>query len=130
MKVAGARSVRDRLGEVEHRPRLDRRRPAGLLKVLLALKHKILPPTANFESPALRLGMDGSPFRVLSRAEPWPAPEAGRPRRAAVSGFGFGGINAHVLVEEWTGSPGQSRAGHVRFAAPLADRRPPSPSLG
>jgi acyl transferase domain-containing protein/3-hydroxymyristoyl/3-hydroxydecanoyl-(acyl carrier protein) dehydratase len=83
---------------------------AGLLKVLLALKHRILPPTANFEIAAPKLGLEESPFRVLSRSEPWPPRRAGEPRRAAVSGFGFGGINAHVLIEEWCGSPEQSAA--------------------
>ncbi len=38
---------------------------------------------------------------MLSQPEPWPARAPGQPRRAAVSGFGFGGINAHVLIEEW-----------------------------
>jgi acyl transferase domain-containing protein/3-hydroxymyristoyl/3-hydroxydecanoyl-(acyl carrier protein) dehydratase len=76
---------------------------AGLLKVLLALKHSVLPPTANFERPASSLDLENSPFRVLSRPEPWAARTPGRPRRAAVSGFGFGGINAHVLIEEWCG---------------------------
>ena len=74
---------------------------AGLLKVLLALKHEVLPPTANIDAAAPRLGLEGSPFRVLQAPKPWPAREPGRPRRAAISGFGFGGINAHVLIEEW-----------------------------
>ena len=74
---------------------------AGLLKVLLALKNETLPPTANFERSAPNLGLDESPFRVLTRAEPWPRRAANQPRRAAVSGFGFGGINCHVLIEEW-----------------------------
>jgi acyl transferase domain-containing protein len=74
---------------------------AGLLKLLLALKNRLLPPTANFTEPALRLGLEESPFRVLTLPEPWPARTPGQPRRAAISGFGFGGTNAHVLIEEW-----------------------------
>ncbi len=96
---------------------------AGLLKVLLALEHRVLPPTANFESPAPKLGLEESPFRVLSRAEPWPERRAGEPRRAAVSGFGFGGINAHVLIEEWTSSRERPRTAKTRAApvdAPIA----------
>jgi acyl transferase domain-containing protein/3-hydroxymyristoyl/3-hydroxydecanoyl-(acyl carrier protein) dehydratase len=77
---------------------------AGLIKLLQALKHQVLPPTANHRQAAPRLGLDGGPFRVLKSPEPWPAREDGRPRRAAISGFGFGGINAHVLIEEWPGS--------------------------
>ncbi|MFO0961259.1 MAG: beta-ketoacyl synthase N-terminal-like domain-containing protein, partial [Isosphaeraceae bacterium] len=69
--------------------------------VLLALKHRVKPATANYTRPAPRLGLEGSPFRVASAAEPWTTPTPHRPRRAALSGFGFGGINAHLLLEEW-----------------------------
>ena len=74
---------------------------AGLLKVLLALKYHQLPPTANYERSSPALGLEDSPFRVLTAPVPWTARAPGSPRRAAVSGFGFGGINAHVLIEEW-----------------------------
>ena len=74
---------------------------AGLLKVLLALKHQTLPPTANHTRSSPRLQLEDSPFRVLTRAQHWPRRDAALPRRAALSGFGFGGINAHVLIEEW-----------------------------
>lgn len=75
---------------------------AGLIKVLLALGHRTLPPSLNFSRPAdPRLGPE-APFRVQTEAAPW-ALESGRPRRAAVSAFGFGGINAHLLLEEWGG---------------------------
>ena len=82
---------------------------AGLIKVLSALRHKILPPTPNFERPNAKLAYEESPFRVLNAPEPWRRRESGRPRRAAVSGFGFGGINAHALIEEWVpGSEGRA----------------------
>jgi len=71
---------------------------AGLMKVLLAFKHKSLPPTAHFEKPAPGVDLESGPFRVLAEAEPW---KSRGTRKAAVSGFGFGGINAHVLVEEY-----------------------------
>ncbi|MFZ0135290.1 MAG: beta-ketoacyl synthase N-terminal-like domain-containing protein, partial [Desulfobacterales bacterium] len=74
---------------------------AGMIKVLLALNEKVLPPSLNFTTPPLDSPLTGSPFRVQTTAEPWPARADGTPRRAAVSGFGFGGINAHVLLEEW-----------------------------
>ena len=73
---------------------------AGLIKVLMAFQEETLPPEANFSVPAKGLTYDGGPFQVLSESRPWPS-TSGRPRRAAVSGFGFGGINAHVLIEEW-----------------------------
>ncbi|MBK8286244.1 MAG: hypothetical protein IPK97_15945 [Ahniella sp.] len=68
---------------------------AGLLKVLAAMKHGIRPPTrlAGDENPAL----SGTPFRILTAAEPWPTQG---PRIAAVSAFGFGGNNAHLIVSE------------------------------
>ena len=84
---------------------------AGLLKVLLALANDILPPTAGFDRLAPGLEIDSSPFRVLSRAEPWRRRLDGSPRRLAISGFGFGGINAHVLIEEWV--PGTESAGSL-----------------
>ncbi len=93
---------------------------AGLIKVLLALKHRTLPPTANFERPNSALGLDAGPFRVLGEAEPWPEREPGRPRRAALSGFGFGGINAHVLIEEHVPNKGVAVSVPIDRPAPIA----------
>lgn len=73
---------------------------AGLIKVLMAMQHQTLPPTANFKSPGDTIPLNDSPFRVLQTAEPWNQREPDTPRRAAISAFGFGGINAHVLIEE------------------------------
>ncbi len=75
---------------------------AGLMKVLFALKHRTLPPTANYLRPAEKLAASNSPFRVLGQAEPWVPRSDGSPRRATINAFGFGGINAHVLIEEWS----------------------------
>ncbi|MCA9494182.1 MAG: polyketide synthase, partial [Myxococcales bacterium] len=68
---------------------------AGLIKVLSAMEHGIRPPTLHVEdpSPALAKG----PFRLVTEAEPWTSNE---PRVATVSAFGFGGNNAHLVVEE------------------------------
>ena len=74
---------------------------AGLLKVLLALKNQTLPPTAGFVEPSPALKIEESPFRILAEAEPWEARSTATPRRVALSGFGFGGINAHALIEEY-----------------------------
>ncbi len=73
----------------------------GLIKVLLALKHETLPPGTNFTEPAPGLGYVESPFRLLSESVPWLRREEHTPRRAAINAFGFGGINAHLLLEEW-----------------------------
>ena len=74
---------------------------AGLLKVLLALKNETLPPTANFAESNSDLDLSVGPFTVRRRSIPWRRREPTAPRRAAVSGFGFGGTNAHLLLEEW-----------------------------
>jgi len=73
---------------------------AGLIKTALALSHKILPPTLHVEQPREELAAEDSPFYLNTESRPWPAPAAGAPRRAAVSAFGFGGVNAHVVLEE------------------------------
>ncbi|WP_303722692.1 beta-ketoacyl synthase N-terminal-like domain-containing protein [Malonomonas rubra] len=74
---------------------------AALMKTLLAFKNQTLPPTANYSSPADGIDMGNSPFCVLNQAKSWQLRKPGRGRRAAISAFGFGGINAHLLVEEW-----------------------------
>jgi acyl transferase domain-containing protein/3-hydroxymyristoyl/3-hydroxydecanoyl-(acyl carrier protein) dehydratase len=84
---------------------------ASLIKVLLALKRQTLPATANFRQASPKIPLAGSPFQVLQQSQPWPRRSEGTPRRAAINGFGFGGINAHVLIEEWLGD---------------SDRRPPA----
>ena len=72
---------------------------AGLTKVLLAMRHQTLPPQPCRRSSPARARLENGPFSILSRSKPWPRRSGGR-RRAAVSAFGFGGINAHLLVEE------------------------------
>jgi PfaB family protein len=74
---------------------------AGLIKTLLALQNKILPPSLNYEEPPPNSPLQDGPFRVQCRPAPWPRRQDTIPRRAAVSAFGFGGINAHLLLEEW-----------------------------
>jgi acyl transferase domain-containing protein/3-hydroxymyristoyl/3-hydroxydecanoyl-(acyl carrier protein) dehydratase len=74
---------------------------AALLKTLLAMKTATLPPSANFSTPAPAIKLAESPFQILCSQKPWSRRSDLVPRRAAVSAFGFGGINAHLLVEEW-----------------------------
>jgi len=76
---------------------------AGLIKATLALHHKILPPTLNVLKPNSQVDWSQSPCFINSKARPWVTDrhqEPVQPRRAAVSSFGFGGINAHVILEE------------------------------
>ncbi|MBI3372079.1 MAG: type I polyketide synthase [Betaproteobacteria bacterium] len=82
---------------------------AGLIKTLLAMQHGVLPPVANFEQPSEKVQLAGSPFAILKHSRPWERRAASVPRRAAVNGFGFGGINAHLLIEEWLGETAAAR---------------------
>ncbi|HEX5603708.1 MAG TPA: amino acid adenylation domain-containing protein, partial [Pyrinomonadaceae bacterium] len=75
---------------------------AGLIKTVLALEHKQIPPSLHFESPNPQIDFDNSPFYVNSTLNEWTRSN-GAPRRAAVSSFGIGGTNAHVILEEEPG---------------------------
>jgi len=72
---------------------------AGVLKAALALHHKVLPGTLKVDAPNPALELDQSPFYINTETRPWLAADA--PRRAAVSSFGFGGSNFHVVLEEY-----------------------------
>lgn len=74
---------------------------AGLMKLVLSLKNKQLPPTAGYEIPDERLGLEGTPIKILQKPIDWNPVANGEPRRCALSAFGFGGINGHVLIEEY-----------------------------
>lgn len=73
---------------------------AGMIKTTLALHHKILPPTRNVEEPNPDLHLEDTPFYVNTETRPWNRPADGTPRRAGVSAMGFGGIDAHCVLEE------------------------------
>lgn len=83
---------------------------AGLLKVLGALRAGIRPATLGAERPLEALA--GTPLRVLTAPEPWSGP-----RRAAVSAFGFGGTNAHLVVDLPDGDPASAVPRPIRPAA-------------
>ncbi|MGD9192003.1 MAG: beta-ketoacyl synthase N-terminal-like domain-containing protein, partial [Desulfobacterales bacterium] len=86
---------------------------AGMMKTLLALQNKILPPSLNFKKAPRNSPLHDGPFRVQSVPQDWHRRNDDLPRRAAVSAFGFGGINAHLLLEEW--------CPNVNRALPTAD---------
>ncbi|WP_225098829.1 type I polyketide synthase, partial [Streptomyces sp. CoH27] len=102
---------------------------AGLVKAALALHHGTLLPTLHCEDPHPALAT--TRFRTLDRARPWETDVRQPVRRAAVNAFGFGGINAHVVLEEAPGRPpvhapsGPTPAqvtGPVSAAARIAER--------
>ncbi len=73
---------------------------AGLIKTVLALYNKVLPPTLKTDIPDPDLELDKSPFYLNAQARPWFRTKQ-HPRRAGVSAFGFGGSNFHVVLEEY-----------------------------
>ncbi|HEV8580084.1 MAG TPA: thioester reductase domain-containing protein [Thermoanaerobaculia bacterium] len=71
---------------------------AGLIKTVLALEHRTIPPSLHFETPNPQIDFANSPFFVNTAAREWET--NGAPRRAGISSFGMGGTNVHMVVEE------------------------------
>jgi acyl transferase domain-containing protein/NAD(P)H-dependent flavin oxidoreductase YrpB (nitropropane dioxygenase family)/short-subunit dehydrogenase len=74
---------------------------AGLLKAVLAVHHKVLPPMTGVTKPNSKANFSDSPFYLNMEARPWVRRLDGAPRRAGVNAFGFGGTNFHAIVEEY-----------------------------
>ena len=91
---------------------------AGVLKLVLALKHRQLPPAASFERLNPHIDLSDSPFQVNTALKPWPENARGG-RSAVVSSFGFSGTNAHLVLE----------AAPPRAVAATADAGPSRPAL-
>ncbi|EPY93027.1 hypothetical protein K530_50205 [Streptomyces noursei CCRC 11814] len=99
---------------------------AGLIKTVLAMRHAEIPATLHYERRNPYVDFTGTPFEVVDRTRPWPAPQGpdGRalPRRAGVSSFGFGGATAHVVLEEAVRPRRDAAAPHGTLVFPLSAR--------
>jgi amino acid adenylation domain-containing protein/non-ribosomal peptide synthase protein (TIGR01720 family) len=83
---------------------------AGFIKTVLALYHRMIPPSLHFDSPNPEIDFENSPFLVNTKLTQWRS--NGYPLRAGVSSFGIGGTNAHVVLEEWPGRRDFNHEGH------------------
>ncbi len=94
---------------------------AGLIKTVLALEQRIIPPSLNFARPNPLIDFAKTPFWVVTTATPWRSGDG--PRRAGVSSFGFGGTNAHAIVQEAPPQPVKQRSPSWSIL-PLAAKTP------
>ncbi|GKZ26769.1 type I Iterative Polyketide synthase (PKS) [Aspergillus brasiliensis] len=81
---------------------------AGVLKASLAIQHGVIPPNLLFNELSPLVAPYTSHLQVPTKARPWPDLPSGTPRRVSVNSFGFGGANAHVILESFSGAPSSS----------------------
>ena len=95
----------------------------GLIKATLSMHHQCIPATLHYKRPNPQIDFSQTPFHVVGQNTPWPQEEA--PRRAAVSSFGVGGTNAHVILEEAPSTVPQDAGQAARlYLLPLSARSP------
>jgi acyl transferase domain-containing protein len=114
----GLGSVKSNIGHLDAAAGIS-----GLIKTVLALRHRCIPPSLNYQRPNPEIDFAASPFRVVDRLESWERGDT--PRRAGVSSFGFGGTNAHVVVEE-APAPAARAASRSAHLVVLSARTPPA----
>lgn len=92
---------------------------ASLIKTVLAMNRRMLPPSLHFTQPNAAIDFENSPFYVNSSLRHW---DSEGPRRAGVSSFGMGGTNAHVVLEEAPAEGGDAATPRSHYLLPLSAR--------
>ncbi|MCR8981707.1 type I polyketide synthase [Brevibacillus laterosporus] len=92
-QFCGIGSLKTNFGHLDHAAGI-----AGFIKSILALKHKEIPPTVNFQYPNQKISFDHSPVYVNDCLREWES--NGHPRRCGISSFGLSGTNCHIILEE------------------------------
>ena len=116
-------SVKTNIGHLESASGI-----AGIIKVVLALEHSVLPKHLHFTTPSPHIPWDQLPVQVVREATPWR--RNGKPRAAGISSFGFSGTNAHIIVEETpafdAGAPAeeQEKDSRTHYLFPVSGRTP------
>jgi acyl transferase domain-containing protein len=118
-KAVAIGSVKTNLGHLEAAAGM-----AGLIKTVLALKHKTIPANLHFEKPNPHAPFEQLPIEVPTRTQPWPGVDG--PALAGVSAFGFGGTNAHLVLQEAPKpAPADKKAAApATFVLPLSAKTP------
>ncbi|NIL97509.1 MAG: acyltransferase domain-containing protein, partial [Planctomycetales bacterium] len=95
---------------------------AGVIKTVLSMQHETVPPAINIQQRNPKIDWEGAPIFIPQTPIPWPAPEGGKPRRAGVNAFGIGGLNMHVVLDQFistTQAPPQQPDGRANAPASL-----------
>ena len=112
-------SVKTNIGHLESASGI-----AGLIKVVLSMQHEVIPQHLHFQKLNPHISFEGTPFMIPSTPQLWSAGH--QPRLAGISGFGFGGTNAHIILEDAPALPSteQGELAQRPFLLPLSAQTP------